>query len=181
MKYSVPGPSQVQEMDNCAVSEFYVLISFMRLLKSLHRQQPYKILLFSTTDFFNYQVVAKGLAYTKVHFSEVTEVQYNKEFSFIVRYKLSHTDSVYISISVSSANCGTRYYSQAKRLQIYPVIAFHYSAVKTKLSEAKQKDIKRMLRNMFALDVELYGTILDSDNNLADLNFYLTCSQACII
>ena len=189
MKYSVPGHSQVQEVDNmhsniervCAVSEFYSPISFMRLLKSVHRQQPYKILLLSTTDFLNYQVVTKRLAYTKVPFSKVIDVQYNKEFPFIVRYKFSHTNSVYISISVLSVNCGTRSHSQAERLQIYPVVAFDYSAGKTKLSEAKHKDIKCMLRYISALDVEFYATILDSDNNLADLNFYLTCSQACKI
>ena len=79
------------------------------------------------------------------------------------------------------SNCGPRSYSQSERQQIYPVVAFYYSAGKTKLSEVKQKDIKCMLRYMPALDVEFFATILDRDNNLADLNFYLTCSQACII
>ena len=189
IKYLVPGHSQVQEVDNmrsniervCAVSEFISPISFMRLTKSVHRQQPYKILLLSTTDFWNYHVVVNRLAYTNVPFSRVTEVQSNKEFPFIVRYKLSYTDSVYISVFVSSATCGTISHSQAERLHIYPVVVFDYSAGKTKLSKTKQKDIKCMLRSMPALDVAFYAIILDSDNNLSDLNFYLTCSQACII
>ena len=150
----------------------------MRLLKSVHKQQPYKILLLSTIDFLNYQVVGKRLATST--FLSLRSLRYSITKNF-------H--------SLCDTSC--RIPTQSKLVFLYQeqivgqdlthkpnvsrfILSLH-SASKTKLSEAKQKDIKYMLRYMPALDVEFYATILDSDNNLGDLNFYFTCSQACII
>jgi hypothetical protein len=120
------------------------------------------MLLLNSTDFMNFQVVAKSLAYNKVPFSKVAVVQYEKQFPFTVRYKLTHADTDYIDISVSNANVGTRLQIQANILPIFPAIVHDNSAGKIKLSEAKEKDLKCMLRYMPLVDRQFYATILET-------------------
>ncbi len=77
MKYSTPGHSAVQEVDNMhshiekamAVSEVFSPLSFMRVLLRVNRNSPYEVIQKKSTDFFDFQACAKVFQYKQVPFS----------------------------------------------------------------------------------------------------------------
>ena len=76
MKFSVPGHSCVQEVDNMhsqtenhtRASEFFSPLSLMRILKGVHRRKPYGIIQMKESDFKDYQSCASLFQYKQCTF-----------------------------------------------------------------------------------------------------------------
>lgn len=99
MKYSLPGHSCVQEVDGVHSQiekamnkiDFYSPLGLIRLLKGVSRQNPYKIIQMSTSDFNNFAGTKKLLNYKAVPYSQVSIIQHTQAFGEIL-YKTSHDE-----------------------------------------------------------------------------------------
>ncbi|XP_056310757.1 uncharacterized protein LOC130222157 [Danio aesculapii] len=80
MKYSTPGHSAVQEVDNMhshiekamAMSEFYSPLSYTCVLLKVNRNNAYEIVQMKSTYFYDFQACSKLFQYKQVPFSEVS-------------------------------------------------------------------------------------------------------------
>ena len=110
MKYSLPGHSCVQEVDNmhkniddamrCA--EFYSPLGFLRLLLKVDRKKTYHVIQMQSKDFRDYANCAKMLKYNNVPYTKVSQLRFEREAMYIVKYKLSHSDVEFTSVSIGT-------------------------------------------------------------------------------
>lgn len=75
MKFSTPGHSYIQEMDNIhsniekvlKISELWSPVSLIRLLLFCNRKSSYDVIQMKTTDFRDYHTPSKALHTVKYH------------------------------------------------------------------------------------------------------------------
>lgn len=97
MKYSLPGHSCVQEIDNIhsqikkafRTNYFYSPIGLVRLLKQVNVHNPYRIIQMKPKDFKDYGSVAKLLNYKTVLYVSVSTIKFTRSFGTIF-FKASH-------------------------------------------------------------------------------------------
>lgn len=95
-KYSTPGHSAVQEVDNVhsnidnamRTSEFFSPLSFLKLLKRVNdKKKPYNIINVNTVA--DFATCTKLLDLAKIPFSQVTSLKFTQCY-FTIMYKTSH-------------------------------------------------------------------------------------------
>ena len=99
MKFSVPGHSCVQEVDNMHSQienhmrpfEFFSQLLLRRIFKGAHRRKPYVIIQMKESEFNDYQSCASLFQYNNVPFSKVSVLKFTTEPS--VMFKVSHLDN----------------------------------------------------------------------------------------
>ena len=96
MKYSLPGHSCVQEVDNMhkqiedamQVAEFYSPISFLRLLLKVNRQAPYRVIQMVENNFKDYMNSSKLLQFNLVPYQKVFQLTFSQNLH-CVEFKFS--------------------------------------------------------------------------------------------
>lgn len=163
MKFSTPGHSCIQEVDNVhshiekvmAVSEFWSPVSFLRLLLRVNRKTPYNVVQLKNQHFKDFHKSSKHLPFDKIPFSQVCQIQF-KQNSFTVGYKLAHHSDSFtfinlrnlqsrISLTTCSIGCFNVHQAQKR---------------KSILSKEKEKDILFMLKWMPEVDKAFYKAAL---------------------
>jgi hypothetical protein len=99
MQYSLPGHSCVQEVDNAhsqiekamKKTDFYSPIGLIRILRSINRYNPYRIIQMKSDDFKNFGQTAKLFNYKAVPFTQVSTLKFHQTLG-IVFYKTSHDE-----------------------------------------------------------------------------------------
>lgn len=159
MKYSTPGHSCIQEVDNVhsqiekvmAVSEVWSPVSFLRLLLRVNRRRPYNVIQLQNQHFKDFHKSSKHLPFAKIPFTQVCQIQF-KQNSFTVGYKLAHHSDDFtlenlrnIQSRNSSSTCSLGYFNvpQAKNKK-----------------NVLSKDIAFMLKWMPAVDKAYYQAAL---------------------
>ena len=158
MKYSAPGHSCIQEVDNIhsniekamSVAEFYSPVSFIKVLLHANRKSPYKVLQMRAED---YQTCSKSLHYSNVPYTKVAQLKFTRD-SFNVLYKTSHMKSDFIVSNVAQEK-KNRSHNEERSLEFS---SFAPKPVRNRfqLSAEKKKDLQDMLKYMPLLDRQYY-------------------------
>ena len=96
LKYSIPGHSSVQEVDNMNskieramnVAEFFSLVSLLSILVKCHRQKFYKVILLQERHFKEFSQASSSFEYSAVSFSKVVSLRLTREHDKVF-YKTS--------------------------------------------------------------------------------------------
>lgn len=170
MKYSLPGHSSVQEVDNAhsviekamQKTDFYSPIGLIRILKSINPKNPYRVLQMKPSDFKDYAVTAKLFNYKDVPFTQVASVKFTQSYSDVF-YKTSHDP-------LEPENCGNIKHNETpnrktKKKSQQPLNVFSIkpsvSRFSQEISKEKQKDIKAAFPYMPLIDREYYTAIFN--------------------
>lgn len=97
VKYSLPGHSCVQEVDNAhsqiekamRATDFYSPIGLIRILKSVSTSNPYKVIQMKESDFKDFAATAKLLNYKTIPFTKTSVLVFTQQLS-VVQFKSSH-------------------------------------------------------------------------------------------
>ena len=106
MRYSVAWHSGVQEVNNMhkqiedamKVAEFYSPVSFLRLLLNVNRNIPYRVIQLNKVDFKDYQSSSKMRMFSRVPYTKVCQLKFDKENLHIIEYKQSHSDENFTTL-----------------------------------------------------------------------------------
>ncbi len=97
IKYSAPGHSSVQEVDNAHSNiektlknnEYFSLSSIIRLIEVSNRKNPYQVLEMKKENFRDFQSCAKLLNYKIIPFTKIFEIILNRNL-FEIQYRLGN-------------------------------------------------------------------------------------------
>lgn len=109
MKYSTPGHSGIQEVDNIHSQiekimkpvEFYSPLGFIRVLKSANKKNPYKIIQMQARHFLDFGSCAKTLNYKTIPFSKVCALQFTQSY-FEIGYKNGFNEENFTTITIKN-------------------------------------------------------------------------------
>ena len=98
LKYSITGHSYVQKVDNMhkeiedamRVTEFYFLVSLLRLLLKVNGNQPYGVTQMGRNDFRDFMDFSKMLHFNCNPYSKVNRLKFHTSILHRIEYKLSH-------------------------------------------------------------------------------------------
>lgn len=160
MKFSTPGHSCIQEVDNvhsCIErvlnkTEYFSPLSLMRLLLKVNHKKPYCIIQLKPENFKDFKTCATVLDYKKVPYSKVTSLTFSQSF-FELGYKISHTQVNWTNVVLRSANV-----TRAGTSAVIPIPKF--GVAKNVISQEKISAIKSMMKHMPQVDCEYYKAIL---------------------
>lgn len=162
IKFSTPGHSCVQEIDNVhscidrvlSKAEYYSPISLIRLLLKVNRKKPYRIIQLQEKAFKNFQECAGLFTYSTVPFTKVTFLKFSKCY-YEIAYKTSHTDTAATIVANIKPDRSKRFKETVNNLPVP-----NFSKKKNQLPKNKVDAIKSMFRWMPEVDKEYYHTIL---------------------
>lgn len=106
-KYSVPGHSCVQLVDNAhsliekamSKTEVYSPVGLVHLLKKVSVNKHFRVIQMKSEDFGDYGSVAKQINYKNVPFSKISTIMFTQTFHE-VKYKTSHKPDSYVTINL---------------------------------------------------------------------------------
>lgn len=161
-RFSVPGHSRVQEVDavhsvierHLKHIEYHSPVSLLRHLRAMdYENVKLKLMQMHETDFDNYNKAGLGLNFTSVKFTEATELLFEKENLFFVKYKKNYqNEQPYETIPLTVDR------SRVKLNKVLPTVAKLTSP--GVISKEKRKDIQSMFSYMPYEDVQFYKVIL---------------------
>ena len=161
LKYSIPGHSSVQEVDNMHskieramnVAEFFSPVSFLSILLKCHRQKPYKVTQLQERHFKEFSQASSSFEYSAVPFSKVVSLRLTREHDKVF-YKTSRLQKTY-----KEANIVKKRNSQVEPdIVAYPTPRCRKQ--KHMLSKEKAKDLREMMKYMGHTDKVYYDTII---------------------
>ena len=126
MKYSITGPSCVQEVDNMhkqieddvQVAEFYSPISFLRLLLKANRKDPYHVIQMKEHNFKDFMISSKLLHYNLVPYQKLLQLKFEQQNLHELKFKFSHGDTEFQTINIG------RHASAARRSKTASVVRY---------------------------------------------------------
>lgn len=168
MKFSVPGHSCIQEIDNIHSQiekafrkiEFYSPLGILRALKTINRKKPFQILQMVPEDFKNFADCAKKFNYKNIPFSNVTRLKFTQRL-LEVEYKKTHDDEEnFTSVSLKYGEKKRKFSENtiSKLLEVTP----QPLATGVGLSDEKKSHLRAMLPYMPLQDRAYYNVILNS-------------------
>ena len=167
MKFSVPGHSCVQSVDNMhsqiekalMSNEVFSPVSLMRVLKKVNNRNPFHIIQMRPQDFKDFKSPADLFQFENVPFSRVSVLRFTKEPT--VSFKLNHYEE-FQTVSLRKA-IKTR---KASKQTTPPTHLFlpqpKVTSASVKISKEKESDIKSMLHFMSAIDKAYYTAVFNS-------------------
>lgn len=177
MKYSVPGHSCIQEIDNAhsltekamTQNEFYSPLGLIRILKTSNRKSPLPVLQMKEDDFFDFGGSAKSLNIKLVQFFKVCRVEFSQTLHE-VKFKTSFTEveqtvnllfqNMQSTPSRNKSSMKTGNQTTRPRPSVSELIRPSELKCKQILPADKIKDIKDMFKFMPIHDREFYSTVL---------------------
>lgn len=183
MKYSVPGHSCIQEVDNAhsliekgmAHTEFYSPLGLIRILKSINRQHPIRVLQMGENDFYAFGTASKSLNFKLIPFFQVSvlvftqtlhEVSYKTSFlqKTLKTENLRLTQKPKRKDSVKKGKGNGKIVRQKtpseESIPVWKLIIPPKLKCKPNLPADKVNDIKDMFRFMPLQDREFYSVVL---------------------
>ena len=138
-------------------SEVFSPVGLLRVLKLVNRKKPLRIIQLRNHNFLEFQRPAKLLRFNQIPYSQVREIQYQKD-STAVNYKLFGSDD---NVNVNVVReIGARKPKKYKADSKFPRV--NVSSVKTEITAAKKADIKAMLKFMPEVDKTHYKNLFDN-------------------
>lgn len=109
MKYSIPGHSCIQVVDNIhsriekamKVADIWSPLSFIRILLKVDRRKPFCIINMKATDFKNFKKTALLFKYDKIPFTKVCQLRFIQGEQFKVQYKINDHSSEFVAVDVN--------------------------------------------------------------------------------
>lgn len=161
MKFSTPGHSAVQEVDNMhshiekamAASEFFSPLSLVRVLLGVSRKQKYNVIQMTHNDFNDYHACAKLFKYKQIPYSDVAQLVF-EQCPYTIAYKTSHAQPLSVQVDIRGQLRSTR--------TLAPTGVFPNPKPLPKqgsISEAKMSDIRSMFKFMPVADRHYYSAI----------------------
>ncbi|XP_046684392.1 uncharacterized protein LOC124370146 [Homalodisca vitripennis] len=161
MKYSTPGHSCIQEVDNVhsniekalKVTEVWSPVSLLRVIIASNKKSPYSVIQMLTNDFFDFQAQSKNLAYQDCPYTKVCQLQFCQSNLLSVKFKTSHDPlEPWNCINLVKKNKSNR--STGRATTTLPRILWGANVVRDrkKLPSDKIKDIKSMMKWMPTVD-----------------------------
>src|SRR5699024_3425281 len=108
MKYSVPGHSCVQEVDNIhsRIEQFLKKMevwspkSFIRLLNKIERRKSkqFYIIELAREHFFDYQKAARNFSFNKIPYAKIYQLKFNQKNLFDVQYNLKYDTEGFMKV-----------------------------------------------------------------------------------
>lgn len=166
MKYSLPGHSVVQEVDQVhsaleksfEISEFYSPLSLLNVIIKTNRHNPYKVIQMRDGFFINYKQYCQIMhEFSLVPFSKVAALRF-EQGSYNLGYKLSHADKQFTQICVVRRATALRKNKNSTSTPI-PVTLQPKPMRAAALLKEKLKDLKDMLKFMSLRDREYYERV----------------------
>ena len=177
MKYSIAGHSGVQEVDNMhkqikdamKVAEFYSPVSFLRLLLNVNRNIPYRVIQLNKVDFKDYQSSSKMRMFSRVPYTKVCQLKFDKENLHVTEYKQSHSDENFTTVNIGHEKKKSTRAVKKQGVNITTIESNEKKSIKIltsrcqkcdkQLSAAKTEDIRSMLKHMPLTDREYFKTL----------------------
>lgn len=164
-RYSEPGHSLIQEVDciHSAIDkylknlEIHSPLHLVKLLTSMNTDKvELKIIQMLPEDFKAYSILANKMDFSKVPFSKVKILLYEKNFDFEIKFKNSAKEKEYKTVSLfKTATKGAL--PTPKNL----LCAKLTQTFKTPISKEKKKDLKDLLPFLPEIDKQYLKTLLN--------------------
>lgn len=157
-KYSCPGHSAIQEVDNIhshiekvlKAKEVYSPVSLVRVIKGVRRKTPFKIIQMQKHHFTDYQKAVLGMKFQQVPYTKVKCLRYVRSDQLHLDYKVSFSVSEYKQAEIIG---------RAITRNSAPFISLPIPRTLVKqpvLSTEKRKDLSSMLKYMCQIDRQFY-------------------------
>ncbi len=148
VKFSAPGHSCVQEVDNIHSmiektlnkSEFFSISSLVRLIKNANRKKPYEVMEMRKENFMDYQLCAKIFNYKNIPFTKLFQIRLTHNL-FEVEYRLD-SEQDFTKVNIRNFERNTRNKNNL-RDTVFPTPKINRKLIR--VSEEKKKDIKSMI------------------------------------
>jgi hypothetical protein len=173
MKYSVPGHSCIQEVDNAhsmiekamSQNEFYSPLGLIRILKTINRKSPLRVLQLKDDDFFGFgEAAKKSLNFKLVPFFKVCAIEFSQTLHE-VKFKTSFTEdeqkvNLRFMQTPSRKKSTMKNQSSSPSPPVWKMIQPSKLKCQPTLPADKVKDIKSMYKFMPLQDREFYTVVL---------------------
>lgn len=168
MKYSLPGHSALQEVDNAhsqiekclSVNEYFSPIGLLRILKNVNRKNPFVIIQMKSSDFRNFSKYTKTcFDYKHVPFSSLKILNLKKvehELEYSLDYKSESLKSVSIRKQAVKLRRNKNVFPNVPNV---PVDIEPISEQRI-ISKEKSSHLISMFKYMGTADISYYKTIL---------------------
>ena len=160
MKYSIAGHSSVQEVDNMhkqiedamRVAEFYSPVLFLRLLLNVNRNTPYRVIQLNKVDFKDYQSSSKMQMFSRVPYTKVCQLKFDKENLHIIEYKQSHSDE-----NLTTVNIGHEKKKSTHAVRKQGSTSLLFSRTRKNRSRYLLRDVKSVTSNSAQPKLRIYA------------------------
>jgi len=157
-KYSCPGHSAIQEVDNIhsqiekvlRAREVFSPVSLVRVMKNVRRKAPFKVIQLQRHHFTDYQKAGLGMKFHQVPFTKVKCLRYFRNDQLQIDYKISFADSHYKQAMILGRPV-TRSGGSFLALPVPRPLSKH-----PVLSMEKRKDLSSMQKYMCEIDRRYY-------------------------
>jgi hypothetical protein len=166
-KFCEPGHSSIQEVDNIhsqiektlQLTEIFSPLGLTRLMLTANRKKPLKVIQMSSTNFINYQKVAKSASFqfSLIPYNKVKMLVHSKEKLCCVQYKTHFDEENCVTVCIRKECQCSREDFQLPELESSQQV--------NSLSKEKVADLKSMFIYMPSTDKELMETIIASSES----------------
>lgn len=144
MKYSIPGYSCAQELDNMhkeaenSISDFYSPLLSIRVLTKVNRNWSDHVLQMTRDGFWDYMNSARLICFQAITCSNVHQIQFSRNDLYNIQFKILHGDKEFITANVCSSLPTRKKQSPLTILIILNEGGYHKPKI---VSSRKQKNI----------------------------------------
>lgn len=108
MKFSTPGHSCIQEVDNIhsniektlQLSEVWSPVSLPRVIFGANRKNPYTVIELQSTDFLDFQTQSKNLNYKDCPYTQVCQLKISSNDLLSISFKTSHKPTEWFNVDL---------------------------------------------------------------------------------
>lgn len=152
MKYSVPGHSCIQEIDNTHSQiersmknlDVWSPLSFVRVLLQVNRKKPFRVLQLTQKYFKNYHKISKYFKYNSIPFTSIAQLLFRKIELFIIGIKTCHGFKEFQNINISHTNIISNLVAE----NILKSLEECIPSLILKMTEDKIKDVQSLYKLM---------------------------------
>lgn len=168
LKYSTPGHSCIQEVENIhsniekvlELTEVWSPVSLLRVLLVANKKHPYEIIQMKREDFYDFQSLAKTFGYNSVPYTKVAQLRIQRQDIFSIEFKLSHSNCQNWTKRIISQEKKNRNGRNSLSRNTLSLPTAKMTTKKPSLQIEKTNDIKSMYKWMPSVDVDYYKAIL---------------------
>lgn len=165
MKYSTPGHSRVQEVDNIHSQientlkdkEYFSPIGLIRLMKTVNRKHPLRILQMNSSDFKDFSASTREFSFKDVPFTQLTSIRFTQSLHEI-EYQINF-NTPWINVNLNRKERKSRKSTEVK----YKVCTLHEPQTlnrNPKLPAKKIQDIVDMMPYMPSVDQNYFKDVI---------------------
>lgn len=171
MKYSVPGHSALQEVDNVhsqiekilSKNEYFSPLGLLRVLKQINRKNPFTVIQMIPNDFKDFEKCSKMFNYKSLPFSKLKMLKFGTN-PYTLQYSIDYDETNLTEVNLKPLEISRR--KSREKYSLNPLIEPPMIKKMTKISEVKKKHISSMFLYMNPQDITFYETIFRSGKNL---------------